>query len=244
MKALCKALIDAGAGELVLDPVTAPESLAATVERLILLRRVAVLAHDNLLGFPTMGVPASVWVRPEANDELTKMKEACVASALVARYASLLIMHSLDAWVTLPLFVWRGSLYSDPRKPSSVEPGLYRIGKPDESSPVLLTSNFALTYHIVSEDVKRSGIDSYLLVVDTGGFAVSSAVAGRRLTAQAVRDLLEATKMASMVKHRKLIIPGSAAKLKGEIEDLTGWEVIVGPPESGDIPRFLRGLQR
>jgi len=46
--------------------------------------------------------------------------------------------------------------------------------------------------------------------------------------------------MEEKVKHRKLIIPGKAARLSGEIEDASGWEVMVGPRDSSDIPKFLK----
>jgi acetyl-CoA decarbonylase/synthase complex subunit gamma len=42
-----------------------------------------------------------------------------------------------------------------------------------------------------------------------------------------------------MVKHKKLIIPGMAARLRGEIEDSTNWEVMVGPRDSSQIKSFL-----
>ena len=78
------------------------------------------------------------------------------------------------------------------------------------------------------------------MVADTEGLSVESAVAGRYLTADTVADAVKNSGIEQKVKHRYLIIPGRAARLKGEIEELTGWKVIVGPIDSSGIPAFLK----
>ncbi|MEM2912517.1 MAG: acetyl-CoA decarbonylase/synthase complex subunit gamma, partial [Candidatus Bathyarchaeia archaeon] len=150
------------------------------------------------------------------------------------------IFHSIDGWVLLPNVVLRQNIYTDPRKPVAVEPGLKIFGKPDENSPVMMTTNFALTYYTVASDIESAGINCYLIVVDTEGIAVDSAVAGRKLTAEKVAEAIKTVKVEEKVKHRKLIIPGKAARLSGEIEELSGWQVMVGPRDSSDIPKFLQ----
>jgi acetyl-CoA decarbonylase/synthase complex subunit gamma len=159
---------------------------------------------------------------------------------LIVRFADILIMHSLDGWVLLPNVILRANIYTDPRKPVAVEPGLKVFGVPDENSPVMFTTNFALTYYTVASDIESAKINAYLIVVDTEGIAVDSAVAGRKLTAEKVAEALKASGVENKVKHRKLIIPGKAARLSGEIEELTGWQVIVGPRDSSEIPKFLQ----
>jgi acetyl-CoA decarbonylase/synthase complex subunit gamma len=159
---------------------------------------------------------------------------------LIVRFADILIMHSLDGWALLPNVVLRANIYTDPRKPVAVEPGLKVFGTPDENSPVMFTTNFALTYYTVASDIESAKINAYLLVVDTEGIAVDSAVAGRKLTAEKVAEALKASGIESKVKHRKLIIPGKAARLSGEIEELSGWQVLVGPRDSSEIPKFLQ----
>jgi acetyl-CoA decarbonylase/synthase complex subunit gamma len=136
--------------------------------------------------------------------------------------------------------ILRQNIYTDPRKPVAVEPGLRTFGTPNENSPVMMTTNFALTYYTVASDIEASGVDSYLIVVDTEGIAVDSAVAGRKLTAEKVAEAIKESGVENMVKHRKLIIPGKAARLSGEIEQLSGWEVLVGPRDSSSIPAFLQ----
>jgi len=121
-----------------------------------------------------------------------------------------------------------------------VEAGLKIMGQPDENSPVMMTTNFALTYYTVASDIESSGVNCYLIVVDTEGLAVESSVAGRKLTAEKIAETIKQVKAEERVKHRKLIIPGKAARLSGEIQELSGWEVLVGPQDSSEIPKFLQ----
>jgi len=205
-----------------------------------MIRRNACKGDDRLMGFPLIGVPMTVWLRRDAPKEVLQWKEAYLAAMLIARYADLLIMHSLDGWVLLPNVILRFNIYTDPRKPVSVEPGLRVFGNPNEYSPVMFTTNYALTYFTVESDIKSANIDCYLIVVDTGGLSVESSVAGRILTAQTVADAIKKSGIEERVKHRYLIIPGLAARLSGEIEELTGWRVLVGPRDSSGIPAFLK----
>ena len=137
-------------------------------------------------------------------------------------------------------FTFRQNIYTDPRKPVAVEPGLKVIGAPGENSPVLFTTNFALTYYTVTSDIESAKVDTYLLVVDSEGTAVDCAVAGRKLTADKVADAIKEVGIEEKIKHKKLIIPGKAARLSGEIEELSGWQVLVGPSDSSGIPKFLK----
>ena len=159
---------------------------------------------------------------------------------LVTRYADVMIMHGTEGWALLPITVLRQNIYTDPRKPVAVKAGLRTIGTPDENSPVLMTSNFALTYYTVAQDLESSGTAAYLIVVDSEGTAIDSGVAGRKLTAETVADAIKESNIEEKVKHRKLIIPGKAARISGEIEELSNWQVLVGPRDSSGIPKFLQ----
>jgi acetyl-CoA decarbonylase/synthase complex subunit gamma len=121
----------------------------------------------------------------------------------------------------------------------AVEAGVSSYGNPDENSPVLLTTNFALTYYTVASDIEGSKLDCYLVVVDSEGLSVESAVAGRKLTADTIADALADFKVGDLVKHRHLIIPGRAARLSGEIQETSGWNVSVGPLDSSGVAKFI-----
>lgn len=241
LRSLTNTLLKYGVEDLLLDPGTFPEEgIADTITNFTMIRRSACKFGDNLLSFPLIGVPMTVWSLKNLPKEVLSWKEACLAAMLIVRYADLLIMHSLEGWALLPNLILRANIYTDPRKPVAVEAGLRAIGKPDKNSPVLITSNYALTFFTVQSDIESAGINCYLLVVDTEGYAVESAVAGRKMTAQTIADALKSSGVEEKVDHRYLVIPGLAAKLSGEIEELTGWKVLVGPKDSSFIQAFLK----
>jgi len=241
LRSLVRTLMEYGLHDLVLDPGTFPdEGLSDTVSNFTEIRAAACKQFDELFGFPLLGVPLTVWTGAELLEDVLKWKEAITASILLSRYADMLIMHSMDGWVLLPQLIWRFNLYTDPRKPVSVEAGVKTFGRPDPHSPVLITTNYALTYFTVESDIKAANLDCYLIVVDTGGLSVESAVAGRYFTADAISHALKNYDVASLVSHTTLIIPGLAARLSGETEEATGWKILVGPKDSSGIPQFLR----
>ncbi|MCS7115005.1 MAG: acetyl-CoA decarbonylase/synthase complex subunit gamma [Nitrososphaerota archaeon] len=242
LKSLVKTLIEYGVEDLVLDPGSMyGDGLATTLNNFTMIRRAACKGGDELLGFPLLGVPMTVWMDSAGTaPEILTWREACLAAMLIVRFADILIMHSLDGWALLPNVVLRQNIYTDPRKPVAVEPGLKVFGAPDENSPVMFTTNFALTYYTVASDIESAKVNAYLLVVDSEGLAVDPAVAGRKLTAEKVAEALKASGIENKVKHRKLIIPGKAARLSGELEELSGWQILVGPRDSSEIPKYLQ----
>jgi acetyl-CoA decarbonylase/synthase complex subunit gamma len=241
LRSLVKTLKEYGVEDLVLDPGTfTSEGLGDTINNFTMIRRAACNMGDELLGYPTIGTPIVAWTEPANSSTVNAWKEAQVASMLMTRYADILIMHSTEGWALLPLTVLRQNIYTDPRKPVAVEAGLRTFGTPNENSPVLMTTNFALTYYTVAQDLESSGADAYLLVVDSEGTAVDSGVAGRKITAETVAEAIKESDLEKKVKHRKIIIPGKAARISGEIEGLSNWEVLVGPRDSSGIPKFLQ----
>jgi len=241
LRSLVKTLREYGLEDLVLDPGTfTSEGLGDTVNNFTMIRRAACNMGDELLGYPIIGAPIVAWTESASSPTLSAWKEAQIASMLVTRYADILIMHSTEGWALLPLTVLRQNIYTDPRKPVAVDAGLRTFGTPNENSPVLMTTNFALTYYTVAQDLESSGSDAYLLVVDSEGTAVDSGVAGRKITAETVAEAIKESEIENKVKHRKIIIPGKAARISGEIEELSNWEVLVGPRDSSGIPKFLQ----
>ncbi|MCP8323385.1 MAG: acetyl-CoA decarbonylase/synthase complex subunit gamma [Candidatus Methylarchaceae archaeon HK02M2] len=241
LKSMTRTLKATGIHDMVIDLGTYTEGklLKENINNLVMVRRAAILRRDQDLGYPIMCIPATVWVGEKLDPVTTSYREAYVASLFIDRYSDLLVMHTMDIWSLIPVLTLRQNIYTDPRKPVSVESGLRTIGSPDEESPLLLTTNFALTYYTVINDMESSGIDCYLLVVDTEGLAVEVSVAGGQFTSANVKDLFSSVGIEEKVRHHKLIIPGLAARLKGDIEDATNWEVLVGPRDSSQIKSYL-----
>ena len=242
LKSLASTFMSAGIEDIVLDPGTfvKGDSLAETVNVFTMLRRAAIEKEDRAVGFPLLAVPAVVWLEPEGDEVEKKMKESYIASILMTRFADLMIMHTLDFWALMPILVWRQNVYTDPRVPPSVKPGLYEIGKPTEISPVFVTGNFALTYFLVKGDIENSKIDAYLVVADSEGISVESSVAGRRLTAEKFAEAIKTSGLDKKLKKKVVVIPGRAARLSGELEELLpSWKVLVGPRDSSGIPDYV-----
>ncbi|MCC6022628.1 MAG: acetyl-CoA decarbonylase/synthase complex subunit gamma [Desulfurococcaceae archaeon] len=227
--------------ELALDPgcLVGVGGLSYTIRAYSWLRYKAAYDLWRYAGYPLVGTPISVWAQMGGDLRDVMWWEAILAVMLMTRYADLIIVHSLDGWVLLPQVMWRFQLYTDPRKPVSVPPGLREIGKPDEMSPVLVTTNYALTYSLVLSDAEKAKVNAWLLVIDTEGLAVDVSVAGRKFTGDKVAETIKSTGLEKRVSHRVLIIPGKAARVSGEVEDMTKWRVLVGPTDSSEIGKWL-----
>jgi len=241
IRSLISAISDRGIKNLLIDPGCGfGEALPKSLDNMTMIRTSAISGDDSLLGYPLVGSPVTLWDQGNSlPGEAIRWMESCLASMMTIRYADLVIIRDASMWSTLPLVVLVNNLYNDPRKPVSVEPGLRVFGNPDPvTSPVLITSNFALTYYTVLSDIEK--LNCYLLVADTEGLSVDSAVAGRKLNAQKVADIISSSGISEKVSHRTLIIPGLAARLKGDIEDAINWDVMVGPRDSAGIPAYLK----
>ncbi|MHA1607105.1 MAG: acetyl-CoA decarbonylase/synthase complex subunit gamma [Candidatus Freyarchaeota archaeon] len=249
LKSLAVTLSSAGI-DVALDPGTAwgEGVLADTIDSFTMLRRAAIERGDKGVGWPLVGVPATLWIGKEEASEGERLETAFVetllAAALICRYADLLIINSKELWTFLALVTLRQNLYTDPRIHPSVEPGLIAIGNPNEDSPVLITTNYASTAFVVRSDLEQSKIDAWLVIIDTEGIGVESAAAGGQLNASKMAEALSEYKLAEKVRHRSVIIPGLAARFAGELEDASGWDVYVGPKDSSGIPSFLKTKYR
>lgn len=229
LKSVVAALQSIGLKDIAVDPGTHPENLSTTLNSLVQIRRTS-MSEDEILNCPIIGVPAA------AKDP---MDEVMIASLMIDRFTDLIIFHTIDMYAVLPIITLRQNIYTDPRKPVSVESGLKEFGTPTKDSPLLATTNFALTYYTVASDIESAGLDCCLLVFDTEGLGVEAAVAGGQLDAYKAREAMEAAKLETFFNHKKIIIPGMAARISGELEHLSGWEVLVGPRDSSGIPDFI-----
>ena len=235
---LANAIRKRGVEDICIDPGAMPSCLGYAVKTATTFRWLACNEDCELVGYPIVTSTVPIWMS-NLDYNMKLIMEACLASVLIIRYASLLIMYSPEAVTYLPVTVLRENYYSDPRRPTTIQPGLKEIGKPNELSPVLVTCNYALTYSIVTSDLEKGKVDAYLLVIDTEGYAVDVSVAADKFRPEKIAELIKETGIENKVKHRYLVIPGKAAKLAGSIEEATGWKVIVGPIDSSDLPNFI-----
>jgi acetyl-CoA decarbonylase/synthase complex subunit gamma len=215
-----------GVEDLVLDP--APLNLGASLTRNTQLRRLA-LKNFRPLGYPTIAFPC------EAKDE------GIGAAQAIAKYAGFVVLSEFRPELVYPLLVLRENIYTDPQKPIQVQPGLYEINGPKPDSPVLVTTNFSITYFAVANEVEGSGLPAWLLVTDAEGMSVLTAWAAGKFDAERIAKAIKAFDVAGKVSRKRVVLPGHVAVLSGEVEEeLPGWEIRVGPREAVDLPAFMK----
>jgi len=143
--------------------------------------------------------------------------------------------------VLFPLLLQRLNIFTDPQRPMTTEQGIYPINNPAEDSPVLITSNFSLTYFIVSGEVESSRVPSWLLVLNTDGLSVLTAWAAGKFVGDLIGPFVKKSGIEDKSKLKKLVIPGAAAIISGDLEEeLPNWEILIGPREGAHIPAYLR----
>jgi acetyl-CoA decarbonylase/synthase complex subunit gamma len=104
-----------------------------------------------------------------------------------------------------------------------------------------VTTNFALTYFIVSGEIEGSKVPTWLLIKDSEGLSVLTAWAAGKFAGDDVGMFVKKSGIMDKVKHQELVIPGYAAAIVGDIEEeLPGWNITVGPREAAHIPAFLK----
>ncbi|MDD5449968.1 MAG: acetyl-CoA decarbonylase/synthase complex subunit gamma, partial [Candidatus Omnitrophica bacterium] len=123
-----------GVEELVLD--TGKKGLISKLADLTNIRRLALRKTFRPLGYPAMAF----------TDEADPFTEALSAATCIAKYAAIVIMKNSAEWAILPVLTARQDIYTDPQKPVQVEPKIYEIGAAGKDSPVIVTTNFSITY--------------------------------------------------------------------------------------------------
>ncbi|MFZ1984365.1 MAG: acetyl-CoA decarbonylase/synthase complex subunit gamma [Desulfatitalea sp.] len=220
-----------GLKDLVLDPGSR-EPKQANAD-MIALRRAALKNANRSVGFPTIAFPCEM----ASNLDV----ETMLAAMFIAKYGGIVVLSDFAGESVFPLLLERLNIFTDPQRPMTVTEGIYQIGTPNEKSPVLVTTNFALTYFIVSGEIESSRVPSWLLIKDSEGLSVLTAWAAGKFAGDDVGAFVKKSGIMDKVKHTQLIIPGYAAAIVGDVEEeLPGWTITVGPREAAHIPGFLR----
>ena len=203
----------------------------------VLIRRAALKGANRSLGFPTITFPCEM----AGNLDM----ETVIAAMLIAKYAGIVVLSDFRGDSLFPLLLERLNIFTDPQRPMTVTQGIYEIGGPDKDSPLLVTSNFSLTYFIVSGEIEGSRVPSWLLIMDTEGLSVMTAWAAGKFSGDAVGMFVKKCGIADKIAHKKIIIPGYAAAISGEMEEeLPDWDVIIGPRDASLIPKFLKDMAK
>ena len=229
LSALTEKIKGLGVEDMVID--SGARSAKEILEANTFIRRAAIKKNFKTLGYPVITFA-------QRDD---KMLEALIATLGVAKYASIIVLSSIEKWKNLALFTLRQNIYTDPQVPMQVEQKIYKIGEPTPDSPLAITTNFSLTYFIVSGEIENSKVPTRLAVMDCEVLSILTAWAAGKFTASKIAQFIKESGIENEIKHRELIIPGYVAILSGSIEEkLPGWKVTVGPREANGLPVFLR----
>ncbi|MFH1560749.1 MAG: acetyl-CoA decarbonylase/synthase complex subunit gamma [Chloroflexota bacterium] len=223
----------AGVEELVLDP--GGRGFGESLTLFTQIRRLALKANERLVGYPVIAFPGEGTCSPE--------EEMVMAIQSVVKYAGIVVMDHFAPHHAYPLMTLRQNIYTDPQKPIQVKPGVYPIRDPGKDSPVLVSTNFSLTYFSVAGEVEGSGMPAWLVICDTDGLSVLTSWAAGKFDGEKIAKAVTSNEVGARVDHRLVVIPGAVAVLSGETqEELAGWTVMVGPRESIDIPSYLKNI--
>jgi acetyl-CoA decarbonylase/synthase complex subunit gamma len=223
---LAEQVKETGVEDIVLDPGVRDYSRSLTV--FTQLRRLALKQNERRLGYPLLAF---------AGDD------PALAGQHIAKYAGFVVLDHFSPATVYPLLVMRANLFTDPQKPIQVQPGLYELNNPGPSDPLMVTTNFSITYFSVANEVENSGLPGWLLVADAEGMSVLTAWAAGKFDAERIAKSVKTNDIAEKLNHKRLIIPGHVAVLMGELEEeLPGWEINVGPREAVDLPNYLKTM--
>jgi acetyl-CoA decarbonylase/synthase complex subunit gamma len=231
LMALSDKLTAMGLKDLVLD--SGARDPKQVLQDQVAIRRAPLKAGNRSLGFPTITFPCEM----AGNLDM----ETLLGAMLIAKYAGIVVLSDFKGESLFPLLLERLNIFTDPQRPMTVTQGIYEIGAPNENSPVCITTNFSLTYFIVSGEIEGSRVPTWLLIMDTEGLSVMTAWAAGKFSGDAVAAFVKKSGIADKIAHKKIIIPGYAASISGDMEEeLPGWEVIIGPRDASLIPKFLK----
>lgn len=231
LSALTEKLTGMGLKDLVIDPGSRDPKQSN--EDMIAIRRAALKDGNRAVGFPTITFPCEMASSLDV--------ETMVAALHIAKYGGIVVLSDFAGESLFPLLLERLNIFTDPQRPMTVTEGIYPINNPDENARVLVTTNFALTYFIVSGEIEASKIPTWLLIKDSEGLSVLTAWAAGKFAGDDVGMFVKKCGIMDKVKHQELVIPGYAAAIVGDVEEeLPGWTITVGPREAAHIPGFLR----
>jgi acetyl-CoA decarbonylase/synthase complex subunit gamma len=212
-----------GVEDLVLEPTG--ENLGSQLTLNTIARRLAIKKNFRALGYPILAFP----------------KTAAAAAQAITKYAGFVVLDKFSPDYIYALLVLRQNIYTDPQKPIQVQPGLYEINAPKPDDPVLITTNFSITYFSVANEVEGSGLPAWLLVTDAEGMSVLTAWAAGKFDAERIAKAVKGFNVADKISRKRVVLPGHVAVLSGELEEeLPGWEIRVGPREAVDLPAFMK----
>ena len=208
-------------------------SLCESFQTNSIARKAALKKNVKALGYATLSF---IDCGNEMYDTITAVTE-------INKYGGIVVLPHFDPAQLITLFTLRQNIYTDPQKPIQVEPKLYAIGEPDRNSPIFVTTNFSLTYFMVSGEIENAGISAWLIIPECEGFSVLTAWAAGKFSGASIAKFIKEIELEKHVDTREIVILGYVAQISGELEEnLNGFKVLVGPGEAADLESFIKNV--
>ncbi len=205
----------------------------STKETLKTTRKKAIIEKDD-----NCSNPICIWIKEE-----NEYKICANASYYICNAANMIIFEDFKPEMFSTIIRLRENIYTDPQKPLQVESDLYEFNSPDKNSICFLTTNFALTFFAVSNELENLDTPSYLIVIPADGMSVLTAWSAEKFTANIVSKTIENLNIRNRISTRNIIIPGLLAHTKEELKEvLPDFEFIVGTREATEIREFVKNL--
>ena len=222
---------ESGFNDLIIEFQT--HSLAESFQTNSIARKAALKKNVKALGYATLKF---INTGNPADDIVAAVTE-------IDKFGGIVALPSFDPAQLMPLFTLRQNIYTDPQKPIQVEPKLYAIGEPDKKSPIFVTTNFSLTYFLVSGEIENSGISAWLVIPECEGFSVLTAWAAGKFSGASIAKFIKEIDIEKQTETKQIVIPGYVAQISGELEEnMPGYKVLVGPGEAGDLEGFIKNV--
>lgn len=222
---------ESGYNDLIIEFQT--HSLSESFQTVSIARKAALKNNVKALGYASL----------RFIDTGNAMDDTITAVTEINKFGGIIVLPSFDPSQLITLLTLRQNIYTDPQKPIQVEPKLYAIGEPDKKSPVFVTTNFSLTYFLVSGEIENSGISAWLVIPECEGFSVLTAWAAGKFSGASIAKFIREIELEKRVDTREIVIPGYVAQISGELEEnLPGFKVLVGPAEASDLEGFIKNV--
>jgi len=222
---------ESGFNDLIIEFQT--NSLAENFLTNSIARKAAIKKNIKALGYATLKF---INTGNPADDVVAAVTE-------IDKFGGIIVLPSFNPAQLMPLFTLRQNIFTDPQKPIQVEPKLYAIGEPNKKSPIFVTTNFSLTYFLVSGEIENSGISAWLVIPECEGFSVLTAWAAGKFSGSSIAKFIKEMNIESQVETKEIVIPGYVAQISGELEEnMPGFKVLVGPGEAADLEGFIKNI--
>ena len=209
-------------------------SFGKNIETLTLIRRTAINTKAEEFSNPT-------YIYLKSQPDLFNL--CAKASYYLCKYANMIIFEDFDEAMFASLLTLRQNIFTDPQKPLQIEPKVYEFNNPDENALIFLTTNFALTYFSVANELESIDRGTYLIITPSEGMSVLTAWSAEKFTASIAAKTIKDSGLYDKVKVKRIFIPGLLAHMQKELQNaIPNFEICIGTNEACMMNEFVKNI--